>query len=238
MNEVFGAFLREFRKDNGLTMEQIANATHYYGTDWDTSAIGAFERGKRSASLANILIVLQALNDLVDCDISLADIADSTALRDDGYVELNDNLTISARQLYDALHDEPIYGLRSVPDRYIRSHKKYEEVKDIIPKVMDASKLPCDDWLAMTAGRVPTISEKRAAARLGITPQQVTAWCFGLFNGRTLDEETTRRAGEGANAQKRGQATRRIVDVIRAEINEKASMMAATQSKDDSRRLQ
>lgn len=226
MNEVFGAFLREYRKNHGLTMEQIANATHEYGSGWDTSAIGSFERGKRAATLSNILIILQSLSDLTGEALGLSSITFSDALDADEEVQLNDELTIDMEQLRGALEGEPVnvkpatrLGAQAFKDlkRDVYSSAVAESA------LMDASNRPPLRWLVFTHDREPTISEKRAAAKLGILPEYVTAWCYGLFDGRSLDEETTRRAGEGANAQKRGRATRLIVDDIHKAIDEQSS---------------
>lgn len=226
MNEVIGAFLREYRKNHGLTMEQIANATHEYGSGWDTSAIGSFERGKRAATLSNILIILQSLSDLTGEELGLSSITFSDAMDVDEEVQLNDELAIDKEQLRGALEGEPV-NVKPAPKYGTRAFEDLK--KDVYSSAvaesahMDASIRPSLQWLVFTHDREPTISERRAAAKLEIPPEYVTAWCYGLFDGRSLDEETTRRAGEGANAQKRGRATRLIVDDIRKAIDEQRS---------------
>lgn len=222
MNEVFGAFLREYRKNHGLTMEQIANATHEYGSGWDTSAIGSFERGKRSATLSNILIILQSLSDLTGEELGLSSITFSDAMDVDEEVQLNDELSIDKEQLRNALEGGAV-DIKPNPELKALKEDAYRRTAAAVFNMADTLDRPLVDWRLATSDREPTISEKRAAVRLGIPPKYVTAWCYGLFDGRSLDEETTLRAGEGANAQKRGRATRLVVDDIRKAMDERAN---------------
>lgn len=60
----------------------------------------------------------------------------------------------------------------------------------------------------------PTLAEERASKKLGITPLAVTAICMLEYDGRTLDEEAANRAGEHSSPQKRGRATRKILEEL------------------------
>jgi hypothetical protein len=52
-------------------------------------------------------------------------------------------------------------------------------------------------------------TEERTWKALGISPTELADWSTALWN-RTFSQERDRRAGEGANAQKRGQITRKM----------------------------
>lgn len=59
----------------------------------------------------------------------------------------------------------------------------------------------------------PTLSEQRAADKVGITAPAFAAICL-LRYGRFLDEETARRAGQNSSPQKRGRETRGVIEEI------------------------
>lgn len=229
INEAFGAFLREYRKSHSLTMEQIANATHAYGSGWDTSAIGSFERGKRATTLSNILIMLQSLSDITGEQLYLESIMNSDAMSDDGDVQLSNSLIVSRDRLIAALSGNPV-DIKPLPEVGTKEWRNYVcstlTAMEDSSAVQEKAKEPTVDWLVTTRGRTPTISECRAAKKLDMLPEYVVAWCYGLFQGRSLDEEAIARAGDDANAQKRGRATRRILEDIRNAIDVKAEVLA------------
>lgn len=61
------------------------------------------------------------------------------------------------------------------------------------------------------AAHAPTLSELRAAKRLGLTPEATAAMCL-LEYGDFLDDVTSSMAGDNASPQLRGRKTREITD--------------------------
>lgn len=69
MNEVIGSFLKGYRKARGYTLEQIASASHRYGTGWSAATILSMEKGgSKVDSLPNVLLLVQTLNDIANND--------------------------------------------------------------------------------------------------------------------------------------------------------------------------
>lgn len=66
------------------------------------------------------------------------------------------------------------------------------------------------DAIAPAIKRVPTLAEERAAKKLGVSPATVAGKARRLW-GHTVDDEATKRAGEGASPQARGHVTRQLI---------------------------
>jgi hypothetical protein len=65
--------------------------------------------------------------------------------------------------------------------------------------------------------KVSGATEERTSTALGIPSSELADWSAALWK-RTFSEERDRRAGEGANAQKRGQVTRQMRKELQAAI--------------------
>lgn len=202
INEAVGRFLKQYRTEHGLTLDDIATASHHYGTNWTAAKIRDIERGGGSAdSLPVILILLSALNDLrytkempisSDEDLKIIDI-----FGDETHVEIADGRFVSVNLIALILA-----GDTRTLDGGIWHGGKHP-FKSSIPVVMsshDGKRTP----------EYSTAAESRAAAKLGLQPLEVTRFCINWF-GHTLDEEASKRAGAGASPQKRGRATREII---------------------------
>ena len=65
--------------------------------------------------------------------------------------------------------------------------------------------------------KTPGATEKRTRKALGISSTLLADLSAALWN-RTFSQERDRRAGEGANAQKRGQVSRQMRKELQAAI--------------------
>lgn len=224
INDIFGEFLHDFRTEHGLTLDQVATTSCEYGTGWNTSVISSFERGKRSATIPNMLVLLQALNDLTGENLRLANVFDEWPVGTD--LEITDTFTVDCARVSDMLEGEavdikplPKFG---TPEYVAMKNELFDQARDA---VRNDAKHPCPDVLMFTRMIPPTLAERRAAERLGMSAEDLIGWCFQLFGCR-LSAEITNRVGNGASPQKRGRATRDIQSEIQEAVTEKLEDMA------------
>ncbi|UPW02862.1 hypothetical protein M1C57_14235 [Rhodococcus pyridinivorans] len=104
-----------------------------------------------------------------------------------GPVQVNDRVMLDGSVLADALRGEPA-DFRS------------DSLSDM--------------WHAMAVKQAGGETEQRAAQSLGISGGRFKALALELW-GRPFAEERDARAGEGANAQKRGRVARQLKDEMR-----------------------
>lgn len=182
VSEAVGDFLKQYRMEQGLTMDDIAAASRRYGSGWSSATIVSLERGGSKAdSIPTILILLASLNDL---------------RRRDGMREL-------------CLSDV-FCGVRRVKITSLSSMDVNSFLEDLSGAGVRLRPADEDEATPYRALHVPTATEVRAAKRLGISPNQCAYLCY-RFLGRTLDQEIVRRVGVDASPQKRGRATRNII---------------------------
>lgn len=225
INDIFGEFLHDFRTEHGLTLDQVATTSCEYGTGWNTSVISSFERGKRSATIPNMLVLLQALNDLTGENLRLANVFDEWPVGTD--LEITDTFTVDCARVSDMLEGEavdikplPKFG---TPEYVAMKNELFDQARDA---VMNDAKHPRSDVLMFTRMIPPTLAERRAAERLNIDAVDLIGWCHQLYGCR-LSDEISNRVGADSSPQKRGRATREIQNEIQQAINVKLDDMAA-----------
>ena len=75
MNEIVGDWLQGYRANHGLTLDQIADASHRYGTNWGNVNVSRMEKGGSKAdALPTLMILLATLNDLTGDELTMADV--------------------------------------------------------------------------------------------------------------------------------------------------------------------
>lgn len=227
INEAVGAFLRDYRKEHGYTLEQIATASQRYGSGWSAATVANIEHGKsRADALPNLLILVQTLSDLDGAD-------DFTALTigsvfshwennydDDIKIDITDTVTVDGDTLGDWLdsgavnlnakpvNDSVPYGDDGRPlgpSPHGRQLRRVMELKDMDDEAIKRIDRQVDSDYPFSA------SEVRAAGRLGITPYMFHELCLVAY-GHGMDEENRIRNWQAdATPQKRGRVTRQIV---------------------------
>lgn len=228
MNELVGLFLADFRKKSGFTLDDIATASRKFGSGWSTGTLSAMERGGSKAdSLKNLLVLVAAINDLTHEGYRLSVVFDSL---ENAKVDFGDGVSVDAYDIANILDGEEVSA-----DTLGVGEEEQKQLGELREEAWNAARgaaadsdearKPTIDALVASQGHTPTLSENRAARKLDIPPMYMSAWCLQLF-GRYLDDEAASRAGEHANAQKRGAATRVILNEIKAAMNDKAEWLA------------
>lgn len=104
MNLIVGKWLRGYRAEHGLTLDQIATASHKYESGWTASTLSYMESGGSKAdSLETLTILLATLNDLTRDDLTISDVfADCDA------IEVGDGFKIDEDGFFNALGGRPV----------------------------------------------------------------------------------------------------------------------------------
>ena len=206
--EVVGYNCKRLRGLIGITQDELARYGRNAGLRWRASSVGDFEAGRSAPSFATVIAVAAALQlaaeDLVTRlgdrplwagaptnGVQLADLVDFG-----GIVAVNDALLVPGSALSQWLGDSAA------------SLSKLDSYASKEATAAEASLAGADEVLARSG-----LAEQRMAKGLNISPEVLALASFELW-GSTFGEERDRRAGVGANKQKRGQVTR----VMRAEL--------------------
>lgn len=124
MNEIVGDWLRDKRDEHGLTLDQIATASHRYGSGWTAGTLSYMEKGGSKAdALPTLMILLATLNDLTGEDFKLADIFTWSG----GDVDIAKGYSTSYENVANALHYEPVSFKHTNMDTLERMRRDLEE---------------------------------------------------------------------------------------------------------------
>jgi hypothetical protein len=180
-----------------VTQEELARHARAAGLRWTASVVGDFEDGRSAPTFATVLAVTRALqsalqdvakqrNEPPHPGVTLADL-----VAGEGFVALNDNLDVRAARLADVCRGQ-IFKLGKGNWRMKFRPASAGEVTALVETLQRSG-----------------LTEQRLAQRLGVAPELLARMSSRLW-GRTFSEERDRRAGRGANRQKRGQVSRTL----------------------------
>lgn len=232
INEAVGAFVKRFRAENGLTLEEIADAARSLsGVTWTAATISAIEHGGSKAdALPTMLILAAALSSAsrphkvgeATHEVGVLDL-----LQDTDRLQITDTLTVRTSVVIDSLtgkNVEPFIDARTkdeLDERHMRSgfvHERRREDAGLI--TADYARMLIEQTFGEDAAErftqwklTPTAAERRAAKKLQVEPIRVAEAAYLKF-GYTLDEEVRRLAGANASPQKRGRITRKVVEQL------------------------
>ena len=234
INEAVGAFVKRFRAEHDLTLEEIADASRQIGTTWTAATISAIERGGSKAdALPTMLILSNALTRAYhqkhgedDNMVSVVDL-----LNDTKRLDITDTLTVNTDSVislltgdgYGALVDADLadkwdkeFSERSARSLFVFTRRELEAEGRTPEEAREELNNALGDFAEqfMNWHLTPTASERRAAKKLGVEPIRVAEATY-LWFGHTLDEEAKKIAGANASPQKRGRVTRKLVDALK-----------------------
>lgn len=184
INEIVGGWLNGYRTEKGLTLDQIADASRRYGTNWSNVNVTRIEKGGGKAdALPTLMLLLASLNDLTGDSLTLADIFIDYA----GTVELADSCVTSYENVAGVLQGKKVsFGYASSDrlkhdvervaefigeDDYDSAKQKYslqfsthEGISPAKTPVFNPSTEHKKHFI--TANHYPTAAEKRLETRL------------------------------------------------------------------------
>lgn len=177
------------------------------------------KRNASAASLFNMLILVKSLESLTGKPLVLSDLFPG-----EGEIKLDGGGSISREELRKALNGNH-FELLGIPPKKMSDDPVIQQLNQALLNSIPNIMAKVSEYLVSTAlngpskirnemtHHSPTLSEQRAADKVGITAPAFAAICL-LRYGRFLDEETARRAGQNSSPQKRGRETRGVIEEI------------------------
>lgn len=204
VHEIVYETMQSIRKRYGLTLDNICAAAHKYGTTWTPGFLNGMRRNRSAASLPNLLVLCKCLSDLTGEQILLSDLFDGKEL-----VDLDNGAKIRQSELRKALNGRS-YHIDTVSVLEAATAALISEIPDLMKQLSDTIITTAQNvYGSRFASHAPTLSESRAAKRLGLSPAATAGLCL-LEYGDFLDDVTERLAGENATPQLRGRRTREV----------------------------
>ena len=236
-----GAFVSQVRREHGLTLDQIARAARSYGASWSASSVSNIERGQASLTLPTLLLLALALGDLLEEPLTLSALLGEVEVLTlasggqhpvkrswvDGVLK-GAEVTMSSVDRVDRVDTEDDHevdeGFEDEVLRRMRETRGREATRaeraDQVAHLLDQSQMPPESATRNPArGDAGSLAEERAAKKLGISLDRLRQLAVGLW-ARSLEEESSRRAGPDSTPQARGRVTRVLVDELRASLTE------------------
>jgi transcriptional regulator with XRE-family HTH domain len=203
---VIGLNARKARRSAGLTLDQVAIAACGRGLQWSESRVADFEAGRVAPTLTTLVALCLALADLKCADATLPELVTNPRA-----VEINESLALSSADLRNVLSGRPA----EKPKQRKPSQDDIEITDPRVREVVDRSNSSIRAWAASLSVRISSgATEERVRKSLGITSDDLAALSQALWK-RSFAQERDRRAGPGANAQKRGQISRVMLSELR-----------------------
>ncbi|MFM8856624.1 MAG: helix-turn-helix domain-containing protein [Actinomycetota bacterium] len=203
LQQVIGINAREFRVNAGLTLDQVSRASRRRGLKWSESRVADFEAGRAAPTLATLLAVCLALNDAGCPEATLPGLVKYISP-----MTINDELTLMDADIVRLLAGQAAAGPEPV-----------ETVKNDAAKALGWKRTPferkvihryeADPIAFVKIAKTSGATEDRIRKSLGISAMLLTHLSAALWR-HSFSEERDRRAGDCANAQKRGRVSREM----------------------------
>lgn len=199
---------RDLRINAGLKAEHVARAVTGRGLTWAPSRVSELEMGRISPTLPTLMILSAAFADLLGRPVALTE-----WFAGEGQVALTDTVVVPLSVVRAALSGGPV-GLPEprVSATELLLQQYMSDRVDPQPLPRGRRKKLWEIW--NQSGE----AEARAAKALGVDPGTLAELMLDTW-GHTLSIERDTRAGEGANAQKRGRIARELREELREVIN-------------------
>lgn len=208
--DVIGDNAREFRMGAGLTLDQVSRAARARGLKWSESRVADFEAGRvASPSLSTLLAFVLALADAGCPEITLPGLVKYIPAP----LRINDSLELIDGDIVNLLAGERVTRALSAEDVVVPAARHRLTTRE--RRITQA--LEVNISVLGKVAKAQGAAEMRMCKALNIDPM-VLAHMTGALWKKTFSEERDRRAGEGANAQKRGQVSRAMQEELETAI--------------------
>jgi hypothetical protein len=206
-----GAAAREFRCDANLTLDQVSRAARARGLKWTESRAADFEAGRVASPSINTLIAfVLALNDAGCNEVTLPGLFKSITP-----IRINDSLELEGGEIINLLAGVTVSRALDADDVVIPDLRWNRTTRE--RKILRKYPVAMNKHDKVFRGQ--GTAEMRMSAALNVHPIVLAAITTSLW-GTTFTDERDRRAGEEANAQKRGQVSRAMQEELEHAIRE------------------
>jgi transcriptional regulator with XRE-family HTH domain len=195
--ETVGERMREIRQAHGGLQSDIVAAAKVHGLRWARSTVSTLENGGRGFTVEELLLLPLIMSDALAADVTLHD------LLPHGSVRLSEEITLDEGAMRALLQG------KALGKRYV------DEDGRIAQGQLVARFLRSDE------------EDRRAAVRLGITPERVRAVSLRLWGQPLLDERNDRAEQHGTEESSirsrqaiRGHTTRGLLDELRVALSQ------------------
>lgn len=209
--QVIGENAYGYRSTAGLTLDQVSRAARARGLRWSESRVADFEAGRVSSpSINTLLAVVLALNDAGCPDATLPGL-----MKYISPIQINDALELWDSDIVRLLEGQRVERALIASD--IAPHQLPWKLTSRDRRVIHAIEMT-DLKGHKRILKAQGATEERVSKKLQIAPSTLAHLSMALWK-RSFSEERDRRAGEGANAQKRGQISRAMQGELIAVID-------------------
>jgi hypothetical protein len=208
---VIGFNARRFRRNAGVTLDEVSRAARRYGLSWSESRVADFEAGRVAPDLRTLIPISLALVeagcvgatwDKLLTSVPPIRISNTLLMWDDELRKLLSGHIVTVKHPENTRDDSDDHNVLT-PEEWLIGRK--------FP--LDAD----DPMILMRVHKSAGATEERIRRSLGIPSILLSRATASLWK-RTFSQERDRRAGAGANAQKRGQVTRQMRTELQAAI--------------------
>ncbi|MGV8875258.1 MAG: hypothetical protein ACOH2Q_22195 [Rhodococcus sp. (in: high G+C Gram-positive bacteria)] len=215
LSRLIGQNAKIFRLAGRITLDELAVFARQHGLPWSESRVADFEAGRAAPSIPTLVAVCMALAKAGCQDVTVA-----ALLSTDEPVELNDRLTIDGSLLSGWFAGKPIEPTYVGDPAMRRDLTVPVTNKSGVTRVVMAQREAPVQRLS-TASTILAASgsaEERARKNLGLSKRGLAEICAVTW-GRSFSQERDARAGDGANAQRRGSITRQLQSELQEVID-------------------
>jgi transcriptional regulator with XRE-family HTH domain len=215
--QVVGQNAKQVRDDAGATLDDVAKAAKRLGlTNWGTGRVSDLEHGKVSPTLPTLVALCLALGETRGKPLTLGELVEHS-----GSIRITNNFEVSSATLQRYLSGGAVVAPKgAVPE------VDWEAFADeTIRRAVAIGLLPGATLLEDVDAKVLASVERRSgeaeakiARSLGVERSVVDLASAALWR-QTFSAERDRRAGEGANAQKRGRIARELKAELKAVLD-------------------
>jgi transcriptional regulator with XRE-family HTH domain len=196
-----GRNTRAIRQMYGLTLEDVAKvARASLGKSWTGNYLADIESGRGGSTVEHVVTVAMALSEAAGEPVTVQELISGP-----GLLEITPWIHVKPERLADILAGG---DARLQPgDRSNSMEGAAREFARIFGGV-DGVEIDAASW---------TLADERARKKIGIDKDQFIKESIKLW-GNLLSVETENRAGENANAQKKGIVTRKLINELQESL--------------------
>ncbi|ADG97876.1 Xre family DNA-binding protein [Segniliparus rotundus DSM 44985] len=219
--EVVGLNARRIRLQAGATLAQVAHFAKITGLKWTSGKVGDLESGRVPPNLTTLIPLAIALQYASNAPVTVADLVGS-----DKFVQVNERIILNSEALAKLIGNGSESYRVEVEDHAAGESVKAQlaqweaEITEEIAK--EKAGYPRLLW-EVPHGLIARVylqsgeTEKKLAKELGVTEMKLR-YESALLWGKSFTAERDARAGEDANAQRRGIVSRALKKQLKASI--------------------